>query len=551
MSTTPESERPVPQTPQEQPDATTQYPTPTAPTQPLPPEAVGTPAAHRLPDAPSAPVAPSPAPPHTSAPAPAPSGHADRYPGHSAGTGFPTQPTTPLPDAPHVSSQPAAPQAGAVAVAEPQSGATAAGGAVPPAFGGTATDTAPASEAPRSRQGGLIAGIAIGALLGGLVGGGAAAVVAHNASTPQTVQAQSGGTLTLNNTESATTISGVAAVATPSVVTLQVSSNSASGSGSGVIYSEDGYILTNAHVATLEGATSEPTIQVQFSDGTLQEGTLVGSDPFSDLAVIKVEAEGLTPITFADSDAINVGDLAVAIGAPLNLSNTVTSGIVSALNRGITVSSSMVPEQSDGQDDGQSQQEDPNEGSSPFPWFEFESPEGQQQQQQQTSSQMVIPVIQTDASINPGNSGGALLNAQGELIGVNVALASATATSEAAGSDGLGFAVPSNLTARVVAALIDGEKPSHGQLGVTQATTSSATTQTGGVIGEVTPGSPAEEAGLRSGDVITSVNGALADSFTTVTALIRMQAGGSEVTIGYNRDGEQYETTATLGTLEW
>src|SRR5690606_5902105 len=145
---------------------------------------------------------------------------------------------------------------------------------------------------------------------------GAAAVVAHNAGggRPAAQSGQSSGSLTLNDLDSATAISGVAAVATPSVVTLQVAGGSTAGSRSGVIYSEDGYIITNAHVATLEGATSDPEIQVQLSDGTLYTGKLIGSDPFSDLAIVKIDATGLTPIKMADSDKINVGDLAVAIG---------------------------------------------------------------------------------------------------------------------------------------------------------------------------------------------------------------------------------------------
>ncbi len=426
------------------------------------------------------------------------------------------------------------------------------------AFGGTAANdpsAATATAQPQRHGGGLIAGIAIGALLGGLVGGGAAAVVASNVGGKNTVQSssQSGGTLTLNNAQNATAVAGVAAVATRSVVTIQASDGSNAGTGSGVIYSDDGYIITNAHVATLEGATSNPELQVQLSDGTLYKGKLVGSDPFADIAVVKIEATGLTPIKVADSGKIDVGDLAVAIGAPLSLSNTVTSGVVSALNRGITIASSMVPDQQsqDGGQGGQNQQ-NPNDPNNQFPWFQFENPNGNGQSQQQASSSVAIPVIQTDASINPGNSGGALLDGQGRLIGINVALASAAGSdSGAAGSDGLGFAVPSNLAIRVADALIKGEQPSHGLLGVTQTGESSTTNEAGGVIGSVTSGSAADKAGLKAGDVITSINGARADSFTTVTALVRMYPAGTEIAIGYNRNGQQLETTATLGEMKW
>lgn len=407
----------------------------------------------------------------------------------------------------------------------------------------------PAGERPRSGNGGLIAGIAIGAIIGGLVGGGAAAVIATNTGETRAVQ-ESAGTLTLNNTDSATAISGVAVVATPSVVTLQVTSNAGSGSGSGVVYSSDGYIITNAHVATLSGATADPEIRVRLSDGTLLDGVLVGSDPYADIAVVKVEAEGLTPIEIADSESINVGDLAIAIGAPLNLTNTVTSGVVSALNRGISIASSMVPEDAGDESDSRT----PGE-SSPFPWdFRFETPEDQSQQQRAASTRVAVPVLQTDASINPGNSGGALLNANAELIGVNVALAS-NDNSATAGSDGLGFAIPSNLAVRVADALIAGEQPSHGLLGVSVVESSQDTdadaNREGGLIAELVPGGAGESAGLKVGDVITAVDGVPVNSSTAVSAMVRMHEGGSQVTISYSRDGELGEVEVTLGTLEW
>ncbi len=412
-----------------------------------------------------------------------------------------------------------------------------------------APQPAQAAEPQRNRSGGLVAGIAIGAIIGGLVGGGAAAVIATNVGGTPVVQA-TGGTLTLSNVDSATAISGVAAVATPSVVTLQVTSAAGSGSGSGVIFTTDGYIITNAHVATLSGATSDPEISVRLSDGTRLGAVLVGSDPYADIAVVKVEAEGLTPIAIADSEAINVGDLAVAIGAPLNLSNTVTSGVVSALNRGISIASSMVPEGTD----SEVAPEDPN-GGNEFPWdFRFETPENQGQQQMSASSRVAVPVLQTDASINPGNSGGALLNARAELIGINVALAS-NDNSATAGSDGLGFAIPSNLAVRVAEALIAGEQPSHGLLGVSVVEASQDTDEDakreGGLIAEVVPGGAAERAGLRVGDVITAVDGVPVDSSTAVSAMIRLHAGGSDVTITYSRGGELRDVEATLGTLEW
>ncbi|NLB47807.1 MAG: PDZ domain-containing protein [Microbacteriaceae bacterium] len=399
----------------------------------------------------------------------------------------------------------------------------------------------------------LLAGIAIGAVVGGVVGGGASALVVANQQQPAVVQPSTTGSFTLNNTDTATVVSGVALAATPSVVTLQVSSNTAAGSGSGVIYSEDGYIITNAHVVTLDGsAGSNPDIRVWLSDGRILDGTLIGTDPFADLAVVKVEADNLVAAPLADANDINVGDLTVAIGAPLNLSNTVTSGVVSALHRGITVGSSIIPDQQD-----ESLDDEPNQ-SEEFPWFRFGDPNETPQQQQQSrgvATRVTLPVIQTDASINPGNSGGALLNANAELIGINVAIASNSGDSSTAGSDGLGFAIPVNMVTRVADSLIAGERPSHGLLGINIGNSTSDTDDdrnvAGGLVTAVNRGGPAEAAGLKVGDVITAVNGIPADSGTTVSALIRMQEGGDDVTLDTSRGGVRGQVEVTLGTLEW
>ncbi|GAB2570192.1 S1C family serine protease [Leucobacter ruminantium] len=412
-------------------------------------------------------------------------------------------------------------------------------------------DTATAQ--PKSRTGALLAGLAIGALLGGVVGGGVSAIVASNVAQPNST-AQGGGTLTLSNSRSATAISGVAAVATPSVVTLEVAGSSASGSGSGVIYREDGYIITNAHVVTLDGAAgTDAAIRVKLSDGRILDGETVGVDPYADLAVVKVDAENLPAVKVADSSELNVGDVTVAIGAPMNLANTVTSGVISSVDRGISVGSPLIPQDPS---QGQGQDQDQGDGGGGFPWdFRFGTPEQDQGQQQSSGGTVTLPVIQTDASINPGNSGGALLNDQGELIGINVAIASPTSSNGTAGSDGLGFAIPSNLASRVADALIKGEQPSHGLLGASVGDSSQDTDEdanhAGGLLIEVNPGGAAEKAGLRAGDVITAVNGIPAADGTSVSALIRMNEGGSDVKIDYTRGGKAAETTATLDRLEW
>ena len=458
----------------------------------------------------------------------------------------PTQPTVPLPDtASQAAYSQTPPQPAPAYTAPPQHYAASVAPAAPATqFGqsfGPAQATLPAQHVQpaqtekKSRAGVLFAGIAIGALVGGIVGGGASALVVANQQPTPIVQSQTNsGRVTLNNLDTATSVSGVAVAAIPSVVTLEISGLNAAGSGSGVIYSEDGYIVTNAHVVTLDGE-------------------LIGTDPYADLAVVKIEADDLVPIELADSSELNVGDLAVAIGAPLNLSNTVTSGVVSALNRGISVGSPIIP-------DEQSSDEDVPDESSESPWFRFGDPnEGQSEQQQQqtqtTTTRVTLPVVQTDASINPGNSGGALLNANAELIGINVAIASNGSDSSTAGSDGLGFAIPVNLVKRVAESLIAGERPSHGLLGVSAAdSTQDADADrnfAGGLIQEVVRGGAADQGGLQVGDVIMAVDGVPADSGTAVSALIRMHQGGDEVVISYTRGGVRGETTVTLGELQW
>lgn len=392
-------------------------------------------------------------------------------------------------------------------------------------------EEAPAKEHPK-RSNGLLAGLMVGAILGAIVGGATSAVVLENFSRPTTL-ASTGGEITITNPESSTQVSAIAQVATPSTVTLDVSSPTGTGTGSGVIYSADGYIITNAHVVTMEGSSfANTTIRVMLSDGRILDGKVVGSAPYSDIAVVKVEADNLTPIKVAE-EPVEVGDLTVAIGAPFNLSNTVTSGVVSTLNRGISVGSPLIP------NDGETEQ-------SPYE-FRFETPG----QEQTTGGQVTLPVIQTDASINPGNSGGPLLNASGELIGINVAIASAGQEQSQAGSVGLGFAIPVNLATRIADSIISGETPTHGLLGATvmDSRMSDTATQRGGLVREVVEGSAAAEAGIQAGDIIVAVNGILTSDGTSVSAMIRYFEGGEEVTITVMRNGEARDIDVTLGSL--
>ncbi|WP_254259231.1 S1C family serine protease [Leucobacter chinensis] len=389
------------------------------------------------------------------------------------------------------------------------------------------------------RSSGLIAGIAIGAIIGAIAGGATAAIVLENRG-DIAADPKGSSEITIANPEASTQVSAIAQVATPSTVTIDVSSRAGSGTGSGVIYSEDGYIVTNAHVVTIDGSSFADTqVRVMLSDGRMLDGTIVGTDPYADVAVIKVEAEGLTPITVAEDD-LAVGDLTVAIGAPFNLSNTVTSGVVSTLNRGISVGSPLIP--NDGSEGQEPQEENPYE-------FRFDAPG--KKEQSGGGGQVTLPVIQTDASINPGNSGGPLLNAAGELIGINVAIASTGQEEGQAGSVGLGFAIPVKLVDRVASAIIDGEAPTHGLLGATvlDARASAAATQRGGLVQDVVKGSAAEKAGIRSGDIITAVDGVATGDGTSVSAMIRFYEGGTDVEVTLNRDGQTKTETVTLGTM--
>ncbi|MGY6498442.1 MAG: S1C family serine protease, partial [Microcella sp.] len=397
----------------------------------------------------------------------------------------------------------------------------------------------------------VVAALAVGALIGGAAGGGV--VAALYGGQPGTIT--SGGnptTVTVNNPDNATEVTGVVARAMPSIVTLSVSAtNGAAGSGSGVILSDDGYVLTNSHVATLDGATSSPTIRVTTHDGRIWNATLVGADPIADLAVVQLEgATGLQPIEFGDSDALNVGDRAIAIGAPLGLSGTVTNGIVSALNRSITVRSSAVPDAPSEMvpDDGDT--EGDLDEAPPFDFWNF-APPGDAEPQRRPSAPISLSVIQTDAAINPGNSGGALLDSEGRLIGINVAIATAGGTSTA-GSIGVGFSIPANFAQRIATELIETGRASHGLLGatVTDASNTATSPVVGALIDRVSPGGPAELAGLRAGDIVTEFNGVPITNRIDLTAQVRVLAGGDDATLVYVRGGQAREVRVTLDELQ-
>lgn len=370
----------------------------------------------------------------------------------------------------------------------------------------------------RSAVAGLVVAVAA---VSSLVGAGAAVLTNSIYSAPATVM--------VNNTESVNWVTAAAAVASPSVVTVNVSSSQGGGNGSGQFLTEDGYILTNTHVVTLDGASANVKIEVRTSEGKVYPAKIVGTDPTNDLAVIKVTAATkFKPIKFADSSKINVGDNVLAIGAPLGLEQTVTKGIVSALNRTIQVASAAAPSNGNGLNDG-------------FGGLQFYSGSG---------DYINLAVIQTDAAINPGNSGGALVNERGELIGINVAIASA-GSSSSAGSIGVGFAIPSNIAKRIAAEIMKNGTASHGLLGamVSNATNSSdsASFSIGAKVEELSPGGPAEKAGLLPGDVIVKFNGQTITTAGELTAAVRSLPAGTKTHLELVRAGESIKLDVVLG----
>lgn len=304
-----------------------------------------------------------------------------------------------------------------------------------------------------------------------------------------------------------------AAAVTPSVVSITATSRSGGGEGSGVIIDRSGHVLTNNHVVS--GAEQ---LEVTLSDGRTFEATVQGTDPSTDLAVITITdaPRDLTPVAIGDSDALEVGDPVMAVGNPLGLSGTVTTGIVSALNRPVTTQ---------------------GEGGGPDPF------------RQSQAEPVVTNAIQTSAAINPGNSGGALVNASGQLVGINSSIASLGSSSGQSGNIGIGFAIPVNEATSIAKQLIDTGTATHAYLGVTPEDGSASDgsgTLAGAEVTSVGEGTPAAQAGLRVGDVITEVDGERVESALSLVGHIRERSAGSSVTLTVLRDGRSIEVRATL-----
>ncbi len=408
-------------------------------------------------------------------------------------------PTFPPPDSnPYESTQPLPSQASA---AVPEAGS-------PPA------PTTPPTPPRRGRTGFAAAVVGASLLVGGAAGvGGAAAWNAYDDPTLSSSASPSDRTTsevvsTPDADAPAGSVEEVAASVLPSVVKLDVSGAQGAGSGSGIILSSDGQILTNDHVAEVAGDDGE--ITVSFNDGTKASAKVLGTDPLTDTAVLQAEGvSGLTPASIGKSANLDVGEQVVAIGSPFGLESTVTSGIVSALDRPVDVGS-----------DG--------EGNS-----------------------TTYPAIQTDAAINPGNSGGPLVDMDGNVIGINSSIrtASTGVVQEESGSIGLGFAIPIDSVLPIVEQLAAGETPTHARLGITVsdvADSTGAEVVEGAQIKEITDGSAAGSAGLGAGDVITKVDDRLISSADGLVATIRSYRPGDEVKVTYVRDGESATTTLTL-----
>ena len=307
----------------------------------------------------------------------------------------------------------------------------------------------------------------------------------------------------------------VAKAVSPSVVSIDVTTQQGSGAGSGVILDDSGHVLTNNHV--VGDATGTGAINVTLADGRTYGATIVGTDPSTDLAVIKLTSapSDLTPISLGDSSVLKVGDPVMAVGNPLGLSGTVTTGIVSALNRPVSTSEA-----------------------SP-------SPDGQ------TSSDTVVTnAIQTSAAINPGNSGGALVNAKGELIGINSSIASLGASQGSqSGNIGIGFAIPVQEAKTIADQLIKTGQAEHAFLGVSAKDTTvkdGSAQRAGAQVASVSDGTPAAQGGIKTGDVIIAVNGQPVDSSTALVAQIRAMSAGDKATVTLIRDGARQDVQVTL-----
>ncbi len=387
----------------------------------------------------------------------------------------------------------------------------------PPAAGHASPPPPPAPSVAPPTKSGVGKAVAASALVALLVGGASGyagyqlADKSDASSTPTSSTSLSIPAADLSE-RSDNSVATIASRMLPTVVSIDVKGTSQEDIGSGFIVRSDGYIVTNNHVVA--AAANGGDIEIKFNDGTTKPAQIVGTDASYDLAVLKVDAKDLPVASIGNSDNIKVGDLVVAVGSPLGYSGTVTSGIVSALNRPVT-------------------------------------PGGDSQSSGGSNETAYISAIQTDAAINPGNSGGPLVNAAAEVIGVNAAMAASSGSSEgSAGSIGLGFAIPSNTAKRIVEEIIAGGKAATPIIGIniSGGTSTNAPASGGATVGSVQAGGPAEKAGIKQGDVIIAVNGTPVDDATGLITLIRSKAPGDTVKLTVKTGDTTREVQVTLGT---
>ncbi len=373
-----------------------------------------------------------------------------------------------------------------------------------------ATSTAPRRDGGPGR---LVAVVAVAAVVGGLIGGGVVALVNHRSTSDTTTQRAAGGSAQPGSSGPAMcTATTVANTVLPSIVTIAATGAQGSGTGSGEIIKAGGYIMTNNHVIAI--AANGGHVQVLYSDGRTSDATIVGRDPKTDVAVIKASdsAAGLPLIATGSSENLKVGQAVVALGAPLGLASTVTSGIVSALDRYLAVPG----------DEGQTAH--------------------------------LVGAIQTDAAINPGNSGGALVDCNGSMVGMNSAIATVPNASGVAGggSVGLGFAIPIGLALPLAEQIISTGTVNHPITGmqvqeIPPAAAARAGVPEGLYVQLVTPGGPAADAGLQVGDIITEIDGRAATGSEQLVVATLTKKAGDTLAITYVRDGTTKQATLTLG----
>ncbi|WP_419471114.1 trypsin-like peptidase domain-containing protein, partial [Georgenia yuyongxinii] len=364
-------------------------------------------------------------------------------------------------------------------------------------------------QRPDPHRRGVAAGVVVllvlVALLAGLILGGLGARAIFGvgrAAAPSTLPVSSAADVN----RAPDSVAGIAAAVLPSTVYVQATDGTQGSSGTGMVLREDGYVVTNNHV--IELAAENGQVVVIFSDGVEEEAEIVGRTADYDLAVLKVDRTGLAPLVLADSDAVAVGDPVIAVGAPLGLEGTVTTGIISALNRPVRAGGG--------------------------------------------AASTFINAIQTDAAINPGNSGGPLVDAAGQVVGINTAIAQASGTPQATGSIGLGFAIPSDQVRRTAEQLIADGRATFPVIGValdTRYTGEGVQVLTDDQAGQsaVTPGGPGDDAGIRPGDVILSIDGRPVTDPDELIVAIRSRAPGDQVDLEVRRDGDERHVTVVLG----